>query len=152
MKIGSLFAATLYKANDADLMLFSGGARYVKYHKRDATLALAERIEQSAEWSGTNFHAIFDNAKYAYERVVILSDMQAWIGYHTPKNSFERYVERVGSRPRVYTFDLAGLGTMQFPEAGVFALAGFSDKTMDTLKFLEEDRHALVRQIESMTL
>ena len=41
---------------------------------------------------------------------------------------------------------------MQFPEAGVFALAGFSDKTMDTLKFLEEDRHALVRQIESMTL
>lgn len=41
---------------------------------------------------------------------------------------------------------------MQFPEREVYALAGWSDKTLETLKFLEEDKSALVRQIEAVEL
>lgn len=152
MKIGSLFASVLYKANDADLMLFSGNARYVTFDKNDATLTVASRIEDNAEWSGTNFHAIFERATSAYDRVVILSDMQAWIGTWTPKLTFDKFVGETGKRPRVYSFDLAGHGTMQFPEREVYALAGWSDKTLETLKFLEEDKSALVRQIEAVEL
>jgi 60 kDa SS-A/Ro ribonucleoprotein len=154
MKIASLFASVLYKSNDADLMLFSGDARYVTFNKDDATLTIAQRIEEKAEWSGTNFHAIFDRAEAceAYDRVVILSDMQGWIGGYAPTVAFERYVQRARKRPRIYSFDLAGYGTMQFPEKGVACVAGFSDKTLETMRFLEEDKAALVRQIESIDL
>ncbi|MCB1095543.1 MAG: TROVE domain-containing protein [Verrucomicrobiae bacterium] len=152
MKIGSLFAAVLFKASDADMMLFSGSARYVALNKNDSTLTIASRIEEKAEWSGTNFHAVFDQAKGAYDRVIILSDMQAWIGRHTPKSAFDAYVARSGKRPRIYSFDLAGHGTLQFPEREVYALAGWSDKVLDTLKFLEQDKHALVREIENIEL
>ncbi len=143
MKIGSLFASVLYKANDADLMLFSGDARYVTLDKSDATLTLASRIEDRAEWSGTNFHAVFQRAKGAYDRVVILSDMQAWMGRWTPQKEFAKFVKRSGQRPRIYSFDLAGHGTLQFPQRDVYCLAGFSDKTMETMRFLEEDKQAL---------
>ncbi len=152
MKIGSLFASVLYKANDADLMLFSGDARYMTLNSDDATLSLAQRIEDKAEWSGTNFHAIFQRANQAYDRIVILSDMQAWMGHWTPKEQFDRYVGKVGKRPRIYSFDLAGYGTLQFPEKDVYTLAGFNDKTMETMRFLEEDKSALLREIDRISL
>ena len=152
MKIGSLFASVLYKANDADLMLFSGDAKFVAFDKGDSTLTIARGIEAKAEWSGTNFHAIFEKARIAYDRVVILSDMQGWMGQYAPTETFERYMNRVGARPLVYSFDLAGHGTLQFPERAVFCLAGFSDKTLETMRFLEEDKRALLRQIEAIEL
>ena len=152
MKIGSLFSSVLYKVNDADFMLFSGGAEYVNLNPDDATLSLAQRVEEKAQWGGTNFHAIFDNAKGAYDRIVILSDMQAWMGYYCPKDAFNKFVKRVGQRPKVYSFDLAGFGTLQFPEQDVYTMAGFSDKTMDTMRFLEEDKSALLREIDNVVL
>ena len=76
----------------------------------------------------------------------------AWMGHWTPKESFDRYVQKVGQRPRIYSFDLAGYGTLQFPEREVYALAGFSDKTLETMRFLEEDKYALIRKIESIDL
>lgn len=152
MKVGSLFASVLFRANDADLMLFSGDARYVNLNSDDGVLSIAQRIEEKAEWSGTNFHAVFQRANQAYDRVVILSDMQAWMGHWTPKEAFQRFAQKVGKRPRVYSFDLAGYGTLQFPEKEVYALAGISDKTMETMKFLEEDKQALLREIESIKL
>lgn len=152
MKIASLFAAVLYKANRADLMLFSGDARYVSFNRDDATLTIAQRIEEKAQWGGTNFHAIFEHADRPYDRVVILSDMQAWMGHHTPAESFRRFIAKTGRHPRVFSFDLAGYGSLQFPESEVYALAGFSDKSMETMRFLETDKHALIRQIERVPL
>lgn len=152
IKIASLFAAVLYKANRADLMLFSGDASYQSFNRDDATLTIAQRIEEKAQWGGTNFHAIFQRADRSYDRFVILSDMQAWMGYHTPAESYRQYAAKTGKRPRVFSFDLAGYGTLQFPEPEVFALAGFSDKTMETLRFLESDKSALIREIEHIAL
>jgi 60 kDa SS-A/Ro ribonucleoprotein len=152
MKIGSLFAAVLYKRNDADLMLFSGDAKHATFNKNDATLTLAQRIEDKAEWSGTNFDAVFQRARNPYHRVIILSDMQAWIGHDTPAKSFEAFVKRTGQRPRVYSFDLAGHGSLQFPERDVYCLAGFSDKSMETLRFLDQDQSALLSKIEQIDL
>jgi hypothetical protein len=57
---------------------------------------------------------------------------------------------RTGADPRVFSFDLAGHGTPQFPERNVFTLAGFSDKTLQTMRFLEEDKSALLREIEAV--
>jgi 60 kDa SS-A/Ro ribonucleoprotein len=154
MKIASLFASVLYKTNEADLMLFSSDGKYVRFNKDDATLTIAQRIEEKAEWSGTNFHAVFEraNVRAGYDRVIILSDMQGWVGSHAPVKLFEAYVVKARKRPCIYSFDLAGYGTLQFPEKGVACLAGFSDKTMEMMKFLESDQSSLLGEIERISL
>lgn len=151
LEIGSLFAAVLAKANkSADVMVFSNDAEFIPLNRRDSTLTLAREIARRAPGGGTNFHAVFEQAKASYDRVILLSDMQGWIGHYAPTSAFEDWKRRTGSDPRVFSFDLAGLGTLQFPERNVFCLSGFSDKALQTMKFLEEDKHALIREIEAI--
>ena len=59
---------------------------------------------------------------------------------------------RAPANSRVFSFDLAVYGTLQFPERNVFCLAGFSDKTLQTMRFLKEDKCALLREIEAIEL
>jgi hypothetical protein len=153
LAIGSLFAAVLAKANaGATLMVFSNDADFVALNRRDSTLTLTREIARRAPGGGTNFHAIFQRTTCAYDRIVILSDMQGWIGGHAPTETFAAYKLRTNCDPRVFSFDLAGYGTLQFPERNVFCLAGFSDKALQTMRFLEEDKSALLRQIEAIDL
>lgn len=152
MKIGSLFTATLAKANKADVLLFSDDAKYVTLNKRDSTLSLAKWLASNAKAAGTNFHAIFQKANRAYDRIIILSDMQAWMGGHAPTATFAAYKKKFGADPKVFSFDLQGYGTLQFPERNIHCLAGFSDKTMETLKLLDSNRSALLAEIEAIEL
>ncbi len=78
--------------------------------------------------------------------------MQGWIGHDAPTATFAAYKQRTGADSRVFSFDLAGYGTLQFPERNVFCLAGFSDKALQTMRFLEEDKGALLREIEAIEL
>jgi 60 kDa SS-A/Ro ribonucleoprotein len=152
IKIGALFAATLIKSNQADLMSFSADAEYLIPNRKDATLSLAQWIETKAAMSATNFHAIFQRASKSYDRIILLSDMQGWVGYDAPTQAFADYKQRTGSDPKVYSFDLAGHGTLMFPQRNIFCLAGFSDQTLATLQNLDSDPHALIRKIEAVAL
>ncbi len=148
--IGSLFAATLVKAIGADLMLFSDDARYITLNLRDTTLTAAQSIPFIQ--GGTNFNAIFQRANRAYDRIVILSDMQGWVGGGAPVQPFADYQKRYGVAPRVYSFDLKGYGTMQFPQERVYCLAGWSDRVFDLMQKFDRDPEALVREVESVPL
>ncbi|QIF04740.1 TROVE domain-containing protein [Roseimicrobium sp. ORNL1] len=152
IKIGALFTATLAKANDADVLLFSNDAKYVSINKRDSTLTVANWLERQCASAGTNFHAIFNRAASSYDRIIILSDMQGWIGQYTPVASFDAWKAKYGASPKVFSFDLQGYGTLQFPQRDVYCLAGFSDKTFDTLQRLESDQAAFLKQIEAIEL
>lgn len=153
IEIASLFAAAIFKANPgADLMQFSDCAEYMTPNGNDSLSTLAEGIRRRAHGGGTNFNAIFEAANKRYDRVFILSDMQGWVGYHTPKAAFAEYKRRHGADPSIYSFDLAGHGTLQFPENKVFAFAGFSEKVFDLVRLFEEDRNALVNKIKSIEL
>ena len=153
IKIGALFAAALAKSNTgADVMLFSDDARYVSLNRRDSTLTLAGWLESQCASAGTNFHAVFERAAQAYDRIIILSDMQGWIGGNAPTETLAIYRLCHACDPKVYSFDLAGYGTLQFPERNVFCLAGFTDKALETLKLLDGDAGSLVRQIEAVEL
>jgi hypothetical protein len=44
------------------------------------------------------------------------------------------------------------MGTLQFPENNVFALAGFSDKVFDIIKLLKEDKKALINEIKAIKI
>lgn len=154
LNIGSLFAAAIFKANEgADLMTFSDNAQYIHPNDSDSLSTISKNIIGMSKSGGTNFHDIFNKASKRYDRIFILSDMQAWAGgYDTPKKEFEGYCERAGIRPAIYSFDLQGYGTLQFPEQNVYAFAGFSEKVFDVVRLFEEDRNALVNKIEAIEL
>ena len=152
IEIGSVFAVALSKVSNADFMVFADGARYQNINPSDSLLTTANRIIRSANFGGTNFHAIFDTADRKYDRIIILSDMQGWIGYDSPSREFSSYKSRTGANPIVYSFDLQGYGTLQFPERNVYCLAGFSDKVFDVMKLLEADRNALIHEIDKIEL
>jgi Uncharacterized protein containing a von Willebrand factor type A (vWA) domain len=149
-RIGSLFAAILVKACDADLMVFSDDARYLTLNRRDSTLTAAASIPFAA--GGTNFNAIFQRANRAYDRVVILSDMQAWIDGGAPVAAFAAYERRHCVEPRVFSWDLQGYGPLQFPAERVYALAGWSDRALELIPRLERDPQALLREVEAIPL
>jgi hypothetical protein len=88
----------------------------------------------------------------AYDRVIILSDMQGWLGHYTPEKNFRRYCERTGASPTVYSIDLAGYGTLQFPERKVVALAGFSERVFDLMAMIEREPAALFADIDAIEL
>ena len=148
--IGSLFAAVLVKAVGADLMVFSDDARYLTFNRRDTTLTSARRIAFAS--GGTNFNAVFQRANKAYDRIVFLSDMQGWIGGGAPLGPLADYQRRYEVRPRIYSFDLKGLGTLQFPHERVYCLAGWSDRVFEIMQKLDRDPEALVREVEAVSL
>ena len=152
IEIASLFAAVIYKATDADMMVFSDNANYIKPNPDDSTVTIAKNIKDGCQQAGTNFHAIFNAASKKYDRIIILSDMQGWMGHYTPKAEFEAYKNKHAATPYIYSWDLAGQGTMQFPEKNVVALAGFSDKVFDIMGMVETDKDALIKRIEAVVL
>jgi hypothetical protein len=148
-EIGSVFSAVLAKACNADFMTFSDSASYRSYNPADSTLSIAQSVRFSA--GGTNFPAIFWAARRRYDRIIILSDMQGWIGHHTPAKDFAAYCQYTGADPFIYSFDLNGYGSLQFPERNVFCLAGFSDKVFDIMQLLETDRQAMIHEIAKIS-
>jgi hypothetical protein len=78
--------------------------------------------------------------------------MQGWIGYDNPTGSFENYKKRTNCNPIVYSFDLQGYGSLQFPQRNVYCLAGFSEKIFDVMKYLESDKNALINEITKISV
>lgn len=154
-KIASLFGAVLFKSQkDADVLVFSDDATYVHLNPDDTLATMAAGIEKGCRPAGTNFHSVFQKARRAYARVIILSDMQAWVGGHTPAHSLAEFKRRTGYQgTKVFSFNLNSQdGTMQFPEHKVYALAGFSDTVLGLMANLEKDPQALVNEIEALEL
>jgi 60 kDa SS-A/Ro ribonucleoprotein len=81
----------------------------------------------------------------------VSSSFQA-CSHHAPVKALHQYKKRVEARPKVFTFDLAGYGSLTFPETNVYCLAGFSDKTLETLSLLDQDHQALLRQIANVVI
>ena len=149
-EIASLFGAILAKSNNADVLTFANRSDYKSYNPMDSVMTIRNSFRYSG--GGTNFKSIFTTANKKYDRVVILSDMQGWVGYTSPSSEFKQYKKTYDANPYVYSWDLAGLGTMQFPENNVFALAGFSDKVFDVMKMMEMDKKALFNEIKAIQL
>ena len=149
-EIASLFGSMIVKVNGCDVMTFDNSARYVNYNQMDSILTIRNSFRFAG--GGTNFQDIFEKANKAYKRVIILSDMQGWVGYTCPTKQFNEYKKRFDCEPIVYSWDLEGLGTLQFPEKNVYGLAGFSEKVFDIMKYLEEDKNALINRINQIKL
>lgn len=149
--IGSLFAAVLAKSNNATVIKFGSRAELHNYNPA-SILADIQQPLNSAHLGWTDFNVSFNLLNEPVDRIIILSDMQAWIGRNLPTEAFKNYKRRTGANPFIYSFDLCGSGTMQFPEDKVFTLAGFHGDILQIMGMLEQDKDALIREIESITL
>jgi len=159
--IGSLFSAILVKKNpDVDFMMFSDDAKYLSLNTEDSVVTISETIKRKSKMAGTNFNSIFNRADKAYDRIVILSDMECWMATPSdffghggsPDKTFMEYKKKFDTKPKVFSFDLNGYGTLAFPQKDVYALAGFSDKVFDIMKFLESDKEALLNEVNKIEL
>ena len=155
-EIGALFASVLYKANSkCDFMYFAGEGVYKTFDRDQKLLPLQDGVIRARINGGTNFNAIFDTANKAYDRIVILSDMQAWMatgewGSSNPAKALAAYRAKHEADPTIYSFDLKSYGTSQFPTNKVAALAGWTDKVFDIMKNLEADPKAQITAIEAI--
>ena len=149
-KMAGLFGAALWRTNDADLVTFADKAVVPTLVPGDSVLSLAKAIFD-CNHGGTNLRCVFEWMTKPYERIVLLSDMQAWVEGKVPTDVFSAYKQRSGSNPVVFSWDLTGYGTLQFPERQVYALAGFSEKVFDLMKLLEDSPQALITTVEDYT-
>ena len=160
--IATLFGCIMAKRNDADIMLFGDTAKLVSFNGDDSTLTLTKQIasyngmysgrDAYSVGHGTNYNAVFETAKKKYDRIIFFSDCQGWMGGGAPDRAFAQYRTRTGAKPFVYSVDLAGLGTMMFPEQNVFCMAGYSEKIFTLMGFLEQDKEALINEILKVEL
>lgn len=153
--IASLFTAVLLKSNDCDLITFADDSHYRMVNPDDSVMTIKNAIKYAC--GGTNFESVFKVADKKYDRVILLSDMQAWVQNSwfckSPKAAYERY-KREFNAPncKFYSIDLAGYGTLQMPQQDVYCLAGFSEKIFDLMKHFECDKNALITAINSVEL
>ena len=165
-QIASLFGAVLAKSNNADILMFDTKAKYLNVNLSDSVGTITEKIQAAFNGGGTNFKLIFDHANKKYDRIIILSDMQAWVSTpycggwgidygvstNTPNQIYGEYCAKFKAQPKVYCFDLKGYGSAQFPQEHVYSLSGFSEKVMDIMKVLENDPQAFINQIKAIKL
>lgn len=149
LRLGALFTAAMVKTNGADVILFSDRAQYMQTDRRRSTLALARWLEIQAPRGGTNFSVVFQTADMAYDRILIVSDRQMWLGPAAPRMALRSYKMSYRADPKLYVFNLRASGALQSPEPGIYCLAGVSG-TMDTLKWLDSNKAPLPREIEAI--
>lgn len=157
--IAALFAAVLIKSNDCDIITFSNIAQYKFVNPDDSLMSIKNGLRFAG--GGTNFNDIFNVADKRYERVILLSDMQAWIPQTnwwgqivnvSPSAAYNDYKRKFNPDCKLYSIDLAGYGTLQVPEKDVYCLAGFSEKIFDLMHYFEEDKDALITAIKAVGL
>lgn len=147
-EIASLFAAMFTKSNNCDVITFATDSKYVNYNPDDSVMTIRNGFKFSG--GGTNFKSIFALANKAYKNIIIASDMQGWLGYTSPSIEFKDYKDKYNCNPDVFSLDLAGYGTLQFPESQVYCLSGFSDKIFQIMDLLKTDKNALLNEINSI--
>ena len=149
-ELGALFGIVLAKAINADIMEFGTNARYINYSLKENSMEFAANFTSKNQVGhGTDFPAIFNTANKKYDRILIFSDMQGWRSGGAPTHAANSYKSKFNCDPHIYSFDLAGYGTMMFPENKVYAMAGFSEKIFTIMSLLEKDRKALVNTIKN---
>lgn len=151
MEKAAPFAISLMRANDCDLYLFNESCREVIVNLSDSMLTNVSLLEEQVH-GGTDFDQAISSLKKPYERVVVLSDMQNWMSEGPGNDAFKKYKEVYGVSPKLFSFDVTGYGTSQFPEKDVFCLAGISDKSFELMQYLDEGLGSMVDKIRQIII
>ena len=144
--------ASLFKGSDAELMTFDGDARYIKMASDSSVLNIVDSQMKCHRGGSTNMGKVFSRANKAYDRIIILSDMQSWQGLNS-QSALTEYKNRYACNPHVYVIDLAGYGTGQFKTTNnIHDIAGLTDKVFDVFETIERGSKGLLSKINAIDI
>ena len=155
IKKASIFAAALFKANDADVVIYDTNINDIKLVSLDSCLTISKQIQLHARAGGTNTSLVFDWARGStkkYDRIVIISDNESWEdsyygrGTNASYNSYKKINDCF-----VYAIDIQGYGTKDVAGAKVHHLTGWSEKIFDFMKWVEKE-NGVIDMIEAVEL
>ena len=127
-------AALAVRASSADLVEFGTDNRAVRIRRGESVLALADRF---GNLGGTNTAGAVRRHYGGHDRVVIVTDEQAWGGWRG-----EEPTKAVPERVPVYTFNLAGYQYGHGPSgvANRHTFGGLTDQGFAAIPLLEAGR------------
>jgi len=159
MSEAALIGATIAKACDGDVVLFSSFAKEFNYRKSDNVFAIAKQIENAAMWGGTSIGSAFEMIrmwKRKYDRIFVLSDNECntksyWSGDWV-KDAYKKYVHDVCS-PYVYCVDLASYGTTILPQTNKIGYYfGYGYSMFDDVAKLEFNPSAHIDKVRQIVI
>lgn len=151
--VASLMGAMATQLSQGDYLVGGFGESYadVPVSRRDSMLTNTEKIRHANVGHSTNAWLTIESLRKrrkAFDRVLIFSDMQCYNSYGGQQSLAEewmRYRKEVNPKAVLYSVDLAGYGTLQFPQGdqGVVQLAGWSDRVLDLISAYEDRQSAV---------
>lgn len=155
--VASLMGAMATKLSAGDYLVGGFGQSYadVPVSRHDSVLTNGEKIRHTAVGHSTNAWLTLESLRKrgkVFDRVLIFSDMQCYDshggGHQSLAEQWVRYRKEVNPKALLYSVDLAGYGTLQFPETakgnnGVVQLAGWSERVLDLIDAYENRQSAV---------
>jgi hypothetical protein len=146
-KVAAMFGILLAKRCNADIMEFGERARYIPYTDSTDVFDFVNTFQSNNKVGhSTYLSAAFKTANRAYDRIVVFSDMQSYGGSVT--EAANAYRKKYNATPYIYSIDLTGYGSLQFPENKSFCIAGFTEKIFDFIGKAEVDPKVMINTVE----
>jgi hypothetical protein len=149
----ALIAATLAKGVSCDVYTFSDTCSLMTgYNTGDSINTLKAYFLSKAMGSATYFSSIFNTfttLNKAYDRVIIVSDMQ---GADEVRSPLKSYSNHVGINPYIYCINLCGYSTTMVSGPKVYQLHGYTSEIYEIMKRVEFDPRAVLNDIEAIVI
>lgn len=169
-QISCLMGAIVQKScDDAVVGVFADKWAVVKLSKADGILTNMEKLLRrdvggsTCAWLGMEW---LNKNKEKVDRIILLSDQQCYSTdgtYHTftgggygdrgqsLAEQFEQYKAKMNPKCRMYSVDLSGYGTAQFPkdDGSVVELAGFSERLFEFVSRSEANKGDAISAIKT---
>ncbi len=167
--IANLFAMLYWMKSDNTLVgIFGDNLSHPKLDRGKGLFDNFKIIDEvGRNIGGGTEHGIFVmfdrliNEKIIADTIVIFSDCQIgsdckWygVGHGTRHDYFMKLFsayKNINPNFRCYSVDLKGYGTTVF-DGSVIKISGWSEKIFDIMKFAEQDKNALIHEIEKIEL
>lgn len=148
--IANLFQAMISrKCKEVITSVFGENFATVNASKKDSIITNAEKFKNTDVGHSTNAYKALEwllESNTKVDRVIIFSDMQCY-GEDSLSNLWNQY-KRKNPKARLYSIDLAGYGTAQFPknDKSVTLISGWSDRVLDLITKIE-DPNGMVKTV-----
>jgi len=169
--IANVMGALVHKiSNNAVASVFGTSFAIVSMNPNDAVLTNTQKMFQIGArdgYSTNTFLALqwLNQQKLNVDRIMIFSDMQCYStygsnrwGYYSAEGQslteqFLQYKRTINPNVKLYSFDLTGYGTVQFPQTdpNVVLLSGWSDRVLEFISKYENFGTNMIQEIESYT-
>lgn len=167
--IANVMGALAHKiSKNALASVFGTTFATVPMNKNDGVLTNTKKMFQVGEHVGYSTNAFLalqwlNQQKLNVDRIMIFSDMQCYSthganrwGYYSAEGQslaeqFLQYKRTINPNVKLYSFDLTGYGTIQFPQEdpNVILLAGWSDRVLEFIHKYESFGTQMISEIEN---